>query len=87
MKLTPKQLRSLRQAGPSATGNRVALAIELSGETQKVVCEATGFSQPYLSNVARGQFDDITVENGRKLAAHFGCSIEDLFPAREQVAS
>jgi len=87
MALTAKQLRELRNAPVGETGNRVAQAIELSGETQKAVAEATGFTQPYLSNVARGRFLDITVENGGRLAAHFGCAIEDLFPMRSAVAS
>lgn len=54
--------------------------------TQVAVADACGFSQPYLSDIVRGRYETITVENARKLAEFFGCTIEDLFPAREAVA-
>lgn len=87
MALTAKKLRELRQTPFGPTGNRVARAIELSEETQRSIADTLGFTQSYLSNVARGQFGDITVENAGKLASHFGCLIEDLFPVRQAVAS
>ena len=75
--LTAKQLVVLR-AAPGA--NRVATAIDLAGVTQGAVAAALGFSQPYISDVARHRYQTITVENARKFAHYFGCSIEDLFP-------
>lgn len=44
-------------------------------------------TQQYISDVARGRYATITVENAYKFAEFFGCSIEDLFPARQAVAS
>ena len=48
---------------------------------------ALGFPQPYISDVARRRYQTITVENARKFAHYFGCTIEDLFPAPRQAAS
>lgn len=84
MPLSPKQLRELRSA--PTTGNRVGKAIELADVTQIEVAEATGFPQPYVSDVARARYDTITVENARKFADYFGCLIEDLFPSKAAVA-
>ena len=75
--LTAKQLAVLR-AVPGA--NRVATAIDLAGVTQAAVGQALGFPQPYVSDVVRCRYHTITVENARKFARYFGCSIEDLFP-------
>ena len=76
--LTPQQLAALR-AEPGS--NRVAKAIALAGVTQGAVAAALGFPQPYISDVARSRYRTITVQNARKFARYFGCSIEDLFPA------
>ena len=54
--------------------------------SQAELVEATGFTQPYVSDVLRGRFKDITVGNASKFAEFFGCQIEDLFPSREAVA-
>ena len=76
--LTKQQLAMLR----TETGtNRVAKAIDLAGVTQVTVAEALGLPQPYVSDVARRRYKTITVENARKFAQFFGCSIEDLFPS------
>ena len=75
--LTEKQLTTLRSE-PGA--NRVAKAMALAGVTQLTVAQALGLAQPYVSDVARGRYRTITVENARKFARYFGCSIEDLFP-------
>lgn len=86
MALTPKQLRQLRKTPVGHEGNRVRTAIQLSGTTQAAVAASLNLVQPYLSNVARGKYDDIGVENARKFADFFGCAIEDLFPAKQEVA-
>jgi predicted XRE-type DNA-binding protein len=83
--LNARRLRELRET--RTDGNRVARAIELAETTQVDVAEATGLPQPYISDVARNRYQTITVDNARKFAEHFGCQIEDLFPAREAVAS
>jgi transcriptional regulator with XRE-family HTH domain len=67
--------------------NRVKVAAALASIDQKEIVEATGLVQPYVSDVFRGRFERITVDNARKFAEFFGCTIEDLFPAREAVAS
>lgn len=85
MALTAKQLRDLRDT-VIEDGNRVARAFELAGVTQMEVAVATELPQPYISDVVRSRYKTITVENAHKLAQYFGCSIEDLFPAREAVA-
>ena len=53
----------------------------LTGITQTTLAAEIGLSQAYISNVVRQRHRTITVENGRKFAQFFGCSIEDLFPA------
>ena len=82
--LTRKQLAALR-ATPGT--NRVAKAIALAEVTQGTVAQAIGFPQPYISDVARSRYRTITVENARKFAHYFGCSIEDLFPGPSRAAS
>ena len=76
--LTPQQLEILRsEPGP----NRVARAMALTGITQTTLALEIGLSQAYISDVARQRYRTITVASARKFARHFGCSIEDLFPA------
>ena len=75
--LTKQQLAVLRSEPGS---NRVAKAMALTGVTQVTVAKALGLTQPYVSDVARGRYRTITVENARKFASYFGCCIEDLFP-------
>ena len=74
---TEQQLVVLRSEPGS---NRVAKAMALSDVTQVIVAKALGLTQPYVSDVARGRYRTITVENARKFASYFGCRIEDLFP-------
>lgn len=93
MALTRKQLIGLRGAAVSKTGNRVALAVRIArGDnsdvpTQASIAEAIGVSQQYFSDVACGRYQTITVDNASKFAEYFGCAIEDLFPAKEAIAS
>ncbi len=85
MALSTREIHGLRSSAAGTPGNKVAKAIELAEVTQVQVAAATGLPQPYVSDVARGRYQTITVENAHKLADYFGCSIEDLFPARETV--
>jgi len=87
MALNTHKLRELRKRPIGASRNRLADAIALSGETSTAVATATGFTLPYVSDVCRGRWDTITVDNARRFADHFGCAIEDLFPAREAVSA
>jgi transcriptional regulator with XRE-family HTH domain len=82
MKLTPEQLAELRSTPIGITGNRLAKAIELVRLKQADVAAAASLSQPYVSDVARGRHETITVENAHKFSDLFGCAIEDLFPSR-----
>ena len=82
--LTEQQLAILRSA-PST--NRVAKAISVAGVTQVTVADAVGLPQPYVSDVARQRYRTITVENARKFADYFGCSIADLFPPSSEIPS
>ena len=52
----------------------------LAGVKQVTLAKALRLTQPYVSDVARGRYRTITVENAWKFAAYFGCRIEDLFP-------
>lgn len=87
MALTDKQLKQLRRSPVPQVGNRLARAIELAETTQIAVGAAVGESNTYVSDVARGRYQTITVEKAHKFAVHFGCCIEDLFPPRVAVAS
>lgn len=86
MALSTWHLRKLRKTPTPATGNRLRLAMELAGLTQLQLAAEIGLGQPYISAVARGQFETITVENAHIFARFFGCAIEDLFPAKHVVA-
>ncbi len=83
MKLSASKLRELRGA-EAINGSRLAKAIDLADLTQAETADGVSLTQPYVSDVARGRHDTITVDNARKFAAFFGCAIEDLNPAREQ---
>ena len=79
--LTEDQLARLRA---SSRRNRVATAISLAGVTQVTVAQAIGVTQAYVSDVARGRYSTITVASAWKFARFFGCSIDDLFPPRDE---
>lgn len=87
MKLTSKQLARLRSTQVGAAGNRLQIAIDLVEETKVSVAEGTDLPYSYVTDTVAGRYQTITVEKAHKFADHFGCSIEDLFPAREAIAS
>ena len=69
--------------------NKVRLARTMLGVTQSAVAEATGLTSPQLSDIERGEYKDIPLENTRALSRYFFDSddyIADLFPQREAVA-
>lgn len=86
MALTNSQLKELRRAHPNAAGNRLSIAMDLAGLKQADLADAVELTQPYVSDVVRGRYATITLDNARRFAAFFGCSIEDLFPAKSEVA-
>jgi transcriptional regulator with XRE-family HTH domain len=85
--MTNKQISQLRQFDATATGNRVAVAFTLDGRSQMDCARETGFTPQYVSDVKSGRFRNLSLDNAHRFAAFFGCAIEDLFPAREAVAS
>lgn len=87
MPLTPHQLRALRNTAVADAGNRVAAATKLAGISQADLSRATGMTQQYVSDVARGRYPNLTLDNARRFADFFGCAIEDLFPAQQERAT
>ena len=78
--LKPKQLEELR-ATKGVGPNRVALAIKLTETTQVEVAKAIGVTQPVISMVINGGYArGVTLGLAQKLATHFGCATDDLFP-------
>lgn len=55
--------------------------MQMLGLTQAILSDHIDESQPYISDVARGRYQTITLVKARKFAEYFGCAIEDLFPA------
>lgn len=84
--LSREQVETLKRSRVRSR-NRLAKAMELAGVTQVKVAEKTGFTQSYISRVLNGRYSDLPGETMRTFADVFGCHIEDLFPAREAVAS
>lgn len=86
MPLTSKQLAELRRRPVTDVGNKLGLAIEIADIRQADVVEHTGYTPQYVSDVVRGRFSDINMENAWKFAQFFGCDPGDLFPSRQAVA-
>ncbi len=76
----------MRRTSPTGR-NRVKQAMDMAGLTQVQVAEKTGLTQPQISRIQNGHYSDLPGETMRTLADLFKCSIEDLFPAREALAS
>lgn len=83
MTLTPRQLRQLR----AAEGNRIRAARQLLGLTQVQMCAQLGMTQSQLSDLERQRWVSPTLATARRLSEFFGCTVDDLFPAGEAVAS
>lgn len=84
--LTPEQIEQLRRSAPTGK-NRLDEAMRMAGLTQEALADVLGITQPYVSRLERGAYQDIPLEMCRRIADVFGCAIEDLFPARQEVAS
>lgn len=87
MALSTRQLNALKRSDVLDTGNKLATAIEISGASQVQIVAATGLSPQYVSDVARGRYPNITLDNAWKFALFFGCDPGDLFPAREALSA
>ena len=79
-------MRDLRTSSAPA-GNRLARAFELAGLTQVDCVRRTKFTRQYVSDMTRGRFQNVSLDNARAFADYFGCRIEDLFPAPEEPAA
>jgi transcriptional regulator with XRE-family HTH domain len=80
--MTPIQLDELRATPVPAVGNRLAIAFELAERSQADCVRETRFTAAYVSDMVRGRFQNITLDNAYEFARFFDCQIEDLFPAR-----
>lgn len=85
--LTPAQISRLRRMPPAASGNRLQAAIDLAKGTQTEVARQTGFTFSYIADCCRGRYQTLTVTNAHRIAAVFGCLVDDLFPARDTVGA
>ncbi len=79
--LTRSQITELRRR-PVSGRNRLAAALELAERTQVQLAEAIGVTQANISRLCTGSYSDLPLEKTRAIAEFFGCSIEDLFPAK-----
>jgi transcriptional regulator with XRE-family HTH domain len=79
--LSRKHIVELRQAAPNDRGNRLDVAIRLSGLRQGHIARALNVPQSVISNVKLGRRNKVTVEFANRCAAFFGCTADDLFPA------
>lgn len=84
--LTKDQVETLRRSRVKGR-NRLAKAMELATVTQVQLEARTGLTQSYISRIKNGHYAGLPGETMRTLAEAFGCQIEDLFPAREAMAS
>lgn len=60
--------------------------MKLAGVTQEQLGAAIGKPQTSISDIVNDRHQT-SVETARAIARAFGCAIDDLFPAREAVAS
>lgn len=86
MALTPTQLKRLRNLPAEPAGNRIRAARQLLELTQQELAEKLKLTQSALSDMERGRFGRTTIDTGHRFAEFFGCAIEDLFPASQEVA-
>lgn len=60
--------------------------MQLSGQTQVQVAAGVGLTQPQISAISNGNYTRLPLETAQQLANYFGCTTDDLFPARVEVA-
>ncbi len=82
--LTTKQIAQVRRDREGRNG--LACAMRLTGVTQVQLAEALEITQPVVSRLVNGQYSRIDLDQSRKIAAFFGCTVDDLFPAKAEVA-
>lgn len=84
--LSAEQVAHLRAVPAAAFPNRVGIAIDLLGIKQSDVAEGAGIDASTLSQIRNGRHATVQLPTAQRLAAFFGCAIEDLFPRRSEVA-
>lgn len=82
-RLTPEQIQALQSVPLGNMPNKLRVALAMVQARQSDLAEETGLFASGLSDIVNGKYGDLNIETGRKIAAFFGCAIEDLFPARE----
>jgi DNA-binding Xre family transcriptional regulator len=85
--LTEEQLAALRAVPLGAMLNKLRIALALTGARQSDLVEEAGLDPAHVSRIVNGKYTSIDLETTRKFADFFSCQIEDLFPARAEVAS
>lgn len=56
----------------------------LRGWTQTELAQESELTQATISDISNGKYGDLKHSTVQRLAACFGCLIEDLFPSREE---
>lgn len=85
--MTLQQLEKLRAVPASGAGNRLAAAFDITGMAQADCVRQTRFKPQYVSDMVRGRFQNISIDNAHEFAQFFGCLIEDLFPSPADAAA
>jgi DNA-binding XRE family transcriptional regulator len=80
--LSADQLAALRAVPIGSMPNKLRVAIALVQAKQMEIAAETGYPAQSLSRLVTGQVGDPELATCHKLAAYFGCYIEDLFPAK-----
>lgn len=79
--LTAEELRALRAVPVTAAlPNRLRIAMAMLDLTQTDVATHTDLTQATISDIYNAKYIDLKHSTVQRLAALFGCAIEDLFP-------
>jgi DNA-binding XRE family transcriptional regulator len=76
LKLTAAQCAYLRSQ-PATELTKVALALRIAGANRRQFAQALGITPQAVSAMLRG---DIRISTAHRIAAVFGCNLDDLFP-------
>lgn len=82
-RLKREQLKALRAVPLGDMPNKVKLALALTGAKQQDICEEKDIPPSVLSTIATGKTASCMLDTAQKIADFFGCTTDDIFPARE----
>jgi DNA-binding XRE family transcriptional regulator len=85
--LTRSTLRRLKDEDVPDEPNRLRRAMALVEITQDALADAIDIPQSTISKIVNGQMPRLPLAQAQRLAEFFGCQTDDLFPAREAIAS